>query len=139
MSLWILDTNHVIYLQNSHPNVLKHISTVNPKDVAITAITAEEQIRGWFKFMNVNSDRCVWAYKGFKDTLAYLKKVNVLDFDENAYQIYRDLKQKLTNKVGTKDLQIAAIALSVKGIVVTSNHRDFCKVPDLQIEDWTIA
>jgi tRNA(fMet)-specific endonuclease VapC len=139
MSLWILDTNHVIYLQNSHPNVLKHISTVNPKDVAITAITAEEQIRGWFKVMNVNSERCVWAYKGFKDTLTYLKKVNVLDFDENAYQIYRDLKQKLTNKVGTKDLQIAAIALSVKGIVVTSNHRDFCKVPDLQIEDWTIA
>ena len=139
MSLWILDTNHVIYLQNSHPNVLKHISTVNPKDVAITAITAEEQIRGWFKVMNVNSERCVWAYKGFKDTLTYLKKVNVLDFDENAYQIYRDLKQKLTNKVGTKDLQIAAIALSVKGIVVTSNHRDFCKVPDLQIEDWTIS
>ena len=138
MSLWILDTNHVTHLQNSHPNVLKHLSTVNPKDVAITAITAEEQIRGWFKVMNVNSDRCVWAYKGFKDTLTYLKKVNVLDFDENAYQIYRDLKRKLTN-VGTKDLQIAAIALSVNGIVVTSNHRDFCKVPDLQIEDWTIA
>ncbi len=139
MSLWILDTNHVIYLQNSHPNVLKHLSTVNSKDVAITAITAEEQIRGWFKVMNVNSDRCVWAYKGFKDTLTYLKKVNVLDFDENAYQIYQDLKKKLTNKVGTKDIQIAAIALSVKGIVVTSNHKDFCKVPDLQIEDWTIS
>lgn len=129
MSLWILDTNHVTYLQHSHPNVLKHISTVNPKDVAITAITAEEQIRGWFRGMNVNSERCVWAYTGFKNTLAYLKKVNVLDFDENAYQIYRDLKKELTNKVGTKDLQIAAIAISVNGIIVTSNRKDFCKVP----------
>ena len=139
MSLWILDTNHVTYLQNSHPNVLKHLSTVNPKNVAITAITAEEKIRGWFSVMNVNSERCVWAYKGFKDTLTYLKKVNVLDFDENAYQIYRDLKKKLTNKVGTKDLQIAAIALSVNGIIVTSNLKDFCKVPDLLIEDWTLS
>jgi tRNA(fMet)-specific endonuclease VapC len=136
MGLRILDTNHVTHLQKSHPNVLKHLSTINPKNVAITAITAEEQIRGWLKVMNVNSDRCVWAYKGFKDTLTYLKKVNVLDFDENAYQIYRDLKKKY--KVGTKDLQIAAIALSVNGIVVTSNHKDFGKVPNLQIEDWTI-
>lgn len=139
MSLWILDTNHMTYLQHSHPNVLKHLSAINPKDVAITAITAEEQIRGWLKFMDVNSHRCLWAYKGFKETLTSLKRVNVLDFDENAYQIYRDLKKKLTNKVATKDLQIAAISLSVKGIVVTSNHKDFCKVPDLQIEDWTIS
>lgn len=56
---------------------------------------------------------------------------------ENAYQIYRDLKKKY--KVGTKDLQIAAIALSVNGIVVSSNYKDFCKVPNLQIDDWTIA
>ena len=139
MSLWILDTNHMTYLQHSHPNVLKHLSAINPKDVAITAITAEEQIRGWLKFMDVNSHRCLWAYKGFKETLTSLKRVNVLDFDENAYQIYRDLKKKLTNKVAKKDLQIAAISLSVKGIVVTSNHKDFCKVPDLQIEDWTIS
>jgi tRNA(fMet)-specific endonuclease VapC len=89
--------------------------------------------------MDVNSDRCIWAYKGFKDTLTYFKKVNVLDFDENAYQIYRDLKKQLTNKVGTKDLQIAAIALSVNGIIVTSNLKDFCKIPDLLIEDWTLS
>lgn len=139
MSLWILDTNHVTYLQNSHPNVLQHLSTVNPKDVAITIITAEEKIRGWLKFMDANSNRCIWAYNGFKDTLTYFKKVNVLDFDENAYQIYRDLKKKLTNKVGTKDLQIAAIAISVNGIIVTSNRKDFCKVPDLLIEDWTLS
>jgi tRNA(fMet)-specific endonuclease VapC len=124
MSLWIHDTNHVTYLQNSHPNVLQRLSTVNPKDVAITAITAEEKIRGWFKFMDVNSDCCIWAYKGFKDTLTYFKKVNVLDFDENAYQIYRDLKKKLNNKVGTKDLQIAAIALSVNVIIATSNLKE---------------
>ena len=48
------------------------------------------------------------------------------------------LKKQLTNRVGTKDLQIAAIALSVHGIVVTSNHKDFCQVPNLLIADWTL-
>ena len=138
MSLWILDTNHLRYLLDSHPNILQRLATVNPEDVALTAITAEEQIRGWLKFMNPNSNRCVWAYEGFKNTLTYLKNINVLAFDENAYQIYLDLKKKLANKVGTKDLQIAAIAILVNGIVVTSNHKDFGKIPDLQIEDWTI-
>ena len=139
MSLWILDTNHVIYLQNSHPNTLKRLATVKPTDIAITAITAEEQIRGWLKHMDVRSERCIWAYQGFKDTLAYLSVVNILDFDANAYQVYLNLKKLLTNKVGTKDLQIAAIALSLNGIIVTSNHKDFCKIPNLQIEDWTIS
>jgi tRNA(fMet)-specific endonuclease VapC len=139
MSLWILDPNHVIYLQNLHPNILKHLATVKPTDIAITAITAEEQIRGWLKHMDVRSDRCIWAYQGFKDTLAKLKEVNILNFDANAYQVYLNLKKLLTNKVGTKDLQIAAIALSLNGIVVTSNHKDFSKIPNLQIEDWTIS
>ncbi|PZU92215.1 MAG: nucleic acid-binding protein [Pseudanabaena sp.] len=138
MSLWILDTNHIRYLQNSHPNILKRLVVANPKDVAITDITAEEQIRGWLKFMDVKSERCVWAYKGFRDTLAYLGTINILNFDENAYQIYLDLKKQLTNRVGTKDLQIAAIALSVGGIVVTSNYKDFGQVPNLPIEDWTL-
>ena len=139
MSLWILDTDHVSGLQNSHPNILQRLANVAPTDIAITAITVEEQIRGWLKEMNPSSDRCVWAYKGFKDTLAYLKGINVLDFDANAYQVYLNLKKQLTYKVGTKDLQIAAIALSVNGIVVTRNYKDFCKVPNLQIEDWTIS
>jgi tRNA(fMet)-specific endonuclease VapC len=39
----------------------------------------------------------------------------------------------------TGDIRIAAIALSVNGIVVTRNHKDFAKVPNLKIEDWTIA
>jgi hypothetical protein len=88
MSLWIHDTNHVTYLQNSHPNVLQRLSTVNPKDVAITAITAEEKIRGWFKFMDVNSDCCIWAYKGFKDTLTSILRT-VLKNEKKSYSSYK--------------------------------------------------
>ena len=45
-------------------------------------------------------------------------------------------KQKI--RVGTQDLRIAAIALSLSSTVVTRNFRDFEKVPDLKIVDWSI-
>lgn len=36
------------------------------------------------------------------------------------------------------DARIAAIALSRQMILLTRNHRDFSKVAELAIEDWTI-
>jgi tRNA(fMet)-specific endonuclease VapC len=46
------------------------------------------------------------------------------------------ISQKL--RVGTQDSKIAVITLSRQAIVVTRSNRDFVKVPDLQIEDWSI-
>lgn len=141
MTLWILDTNHVTLLEHRHPNILKRIKDIEEQeDLAITIITAEEQIRGWFKVMNepnIKPARLVNAYKEFKNTLAYLRTVNIIDFDLKAHAIYLELRKEIKN-VGTKDLRIAAIALSVDGILVTCNQKDFEKVPNLQIEDWTL-
>lgn len=80
MTLWILDTNHVTLPEHRHPNILKRIEDIEEEDLAITIITAEEQIRGWFKMMNetdIKPARLVNAYKEFKNTLDYLKTVNI--------------------------------------------------------------
>ena len=62
---------------------------------------------------------------------------SLLDFSPAASNIYASLaSQKI--RIGTQDLRIAAIALSVEGIIVTRNQRDFGKVPNLMIEDWSI-
>jgi tRNA(fMet)-specific endonuclease VapC len=45
------------------------------------------------------------------------------------------IKQRI--RVGSHDLQIAAITLSVDGVLVTRNRRDFRKVAGLQIIDWS--
>ena len=42
-------------------------------------------------------------------------------------------------RVGSQDLRIAAIAIANDGILVTRNRRDFEKVPNLAIADWTIS
>ena len=142
MSLWILDTNVINQLHGYAPNVEKKLTTIKPRDVAITIITAEELISGWFnKISKANSQNelsnLIYSYKGFSATLAYLKEVRVLEFDQKAYEIYLQLRQQVRMK-RTGDMRIAAIALSINGIVVTRNQKDFEKVPNLKTEDWTL-
>ncbi len=58
-----------------------------------------------------------------------------LPFDDVAAGIFDGLrKQKL--RIGTNELAIAAITLSVNGVLVTRNMVDFWKIPGLAIEDW---
>lgn len=85
-----------------------------------------------------SSDKLILAYANFQANLEFFKTINVLEFSENAGNIYSELiKQKI--RVGTQDLRIAAITLSVNGILVTRNWKDFEKVPNLRLEDWSIS
>jgi tRNA(fMet)-specific endonuclease VapC len=36
------------------------------------------------------------------------------------------------------DLKIAAIALAHKATLLSRNLRDFSRVPDLKVEDWSV-
>jgi tRNA(fMet)-specific endonuclease VapC len=61
----------------------------------------------------------------------------IVPFSAIARDRYRELLQQKI-RVGSHDLRIAAITLSVGGILVTRNRRDFEPVPGLPIEDWSI-
>ncbi|MCA6555057.1 MAG: type II toxin-antitoxin system VapC family toxin, partial [Pseudanabaena sp. M114S2SP2A07QC] len=58
-----------------------------------------------------------------------------VSFDTNAYQQFKILRSQF-RRLGTKDLRIAAIALSVNAIVITRNAKDFGQIQNLLIEDW---
>ena len=139
MSLYILDTDHVSFAQREYPAVLQRMAEVEA-NLAITIITVEEQIKGHFKVIKRASSgaKLIEAYAGLEDVVAYFNTMQILPFDQAANAHYERLrKQKI--RIGTQDLRIAAIALGVKGIVVTRNGKDFEKVPNLTLEDWTIA
>ncbi len=136
---WILDTHCLSLLQRGHPNLIRRINNINPKNILITIITTEEQLRGRFDTIRRASpgDGLSLAYLKLRDTLQDIRMLNLLDFTQEASNFYEDLlRQKI--RIGTRDLRIAATALSVNGIVITRNRKDFIKVPNLRIEDWTI-
>lgn len=114
MSLYILDTDHISLVQRGNQNIALRSAGIPPEFIAITVISVEEQLRGRLS----------------------LAKFSILDFTAESKDRYLELKQDI--KIGKQDLKIAAISLSVNGIMVTRNHRDFSKVPNLRIEDWTI-
>ncbi|MCE7988051.1 MAG: type II toxin-antitoxin system VapC family toxin [Caldilinea sp. CFX5] len=60
----------------------------------------------------------------------------MLSFDATAAIQFRHLQQQRL-RVGTQDLRIAAIALANNCTLVTRNRRDFERIPELRIEDWS--
>lgn len=137
MTLYVLDTDHVSLFQRGHPIVLQHLSTVAPANLAVTIITVEEQMRGWLNVIRRagSSDKITIAYASLHTALDYFKSVQVLDFDRIAYVSYQSLRQQKL-RIGTQDLHIAAIVLSIDGILVTRNQRDFAQIPGLTLRNW---
>lgn len=138
MSLYVLDTDHVTLYQRNDPRVLARIASVSYNDLAVTLITAEEQLRGWLKLIRraSNRERLVMSYARLRKALDYFCRIRVLDFDDEAGSRYESLRQRRI-RIGTRDLRIAATVLSADGILVTRNRLDFTQVPGLVLEDWS--
>jgi len=139
MTLWIFDTDHATLFQQGHPQIVQRVSEVNPKDIAITIVTFEEQMYGRLNRIRraASGDEIISAYASLRKTINYLTDFELLDFDRDAENYYREfLRQKI--RVGTQDLRIAAIALSKSGILLTRNRRDFERIPGLRFEDWSV-
>lgn len=141
MSRYILDTDCFSLWQQNHPMMVQRVD-VNAENLAVTIVTVEEVIRGWFNVISQASassqaDKLVWGYTRLWDTLDDFKNLNILKFDQNAFTIYTEFRRQRI-RISTQDLRIAAIVLANNAILVTRNYRDFSQVPGLVQEDWTI-
>lgn len=95
-------------------------------------------MRGWLAFISrcKNVKDQVGAYERLHRFLESYRNTPVLDFDENAAEVFRDLKATKV-RIGSMDLKIASIAIANKALLVTRNLSDFELVPGLRAEDWT--
>ena len=69
-----------------------------------------------------------------------LLPLEVLSFGEEAAAAYgriRTALEKAGTPIGPLDTLIAAHAASVGVTLVTNNTREFRRVPDLEVEEWT--
>ena len=142
MTLWIFDTDHLSLLERGNLPIRRRLQPIMASSVAITIVTAEEKVKGRLATINGLSgmeriDRLAVAYRTFQTTLDDLKSFSILPFSDIACDRYRELLQQKI-RVGSHDLRIAAITLSVDGVLITRNRRDFERVPGLRFEDWSI-
>jgi tRNA(fMet)-specific endonuclease VapC len=141
MTLWVLDTDHVSLLLQGNQAILSRVIRHYP-NVGITIVTVQEIFNGWIIRINnpTQTTNLVRLYTNLWTATEYFKGERIINFDDNANAYYQRLlneNQQLNKKRLQKDLRIAAITLSVNGIMVTRNQRDFSQVSDLVIEDWT--
>ena len=138
MKIYLLDTDTLSRHQREPTRFVARIQQHSLDQIAISIITAEEQLRGRLakirqaKTESERQEGYYWLVK----TLYWLGQYRIQPYDAPASQAYESLcRQKL--RIGTQDLRIAAIAFSLNATVVTSNLKDFGQIAGLQIEDWT--
>ena len=139
MKLYVLDTDIAGFLQQEHPTVISRINALPETDtVATTIITFGEDLTGWLpacKRANNGTNRSR-AYERLQTGLEFYRDMICLPFDSIAAAIFDQLRPQ-HRRMGTNDLAIAAITLSVNGILITRNVVDFERIQSLRIEDWT--
>ena len=137
----ILDTDILTHFFDCGSLGLQIIARLNQLptgSVATTIVSYEEQTRGRLAYVSRSKTvaKNVEAYNRLQNHLRCFLKMPVVAFTESAAVEFQQL-QKLKLRVGTMDLRIAAIALSMDATLLTRNLQDFEKVPGLKFEDWT--
>ncbi len=138
MSLHILDTDTLTLFQDGHPTVCKRVKDHPQKDLAITVLSVEEQLSGWYTALRQAKqvEKLAWAYRRLAENIRFLSRLQILAFEEPAIRRYEELT-KLKLKVRKMDLRIAAAVLEAGATLVTRNVRDFKLVPGLAWTDWS--
>lgn len=134
-----LDTNVVVTVMNGRPSpVSERLLRAIAADIVVLPVIALFELR----FGIANSARVAENEGRLTIVFDSLPTLQVLDFDaRDAYEaglIRADLKHKGT-PIGPYDLLIAAQARRRGATLVTANTREFARVPDLALADWSAA
>lgn len=125
MTRFLIDSDCAIYtLSGRYPALRERLSNCEPEDVAISAISFAELVRG------------IEAGKPPPPELLdeFVRTIPILPFDEAAARAYA----RLPFKRARFDRLLAAHALSIGAVVITNNEGDFADMPDLKVENWTV-
>lgn len=130
---YMLDTNICIYAIKHKPaevirNLLRHAAD----EICISSITYAELMHGVEKSQAVERNRMALTM--------FLSSIAILSFDQSAAEEYGKVRADLERKgtpIGPMDMLIAGHARSERLILVTNNTREFLRVSNLEVEDWT--
>jgi tRNA(fMet)-specific endonuclease VapC len=131
MRLYVMDTDIAGFALQQHQAVLRRIRSLSEEDLVVTTIiTFGEDLSGWLPACRRAPDGVAraQAYARLQRGLDFYRQWVCLAFDAVAAATFDHLRaQKL--RIGTNDLAIAAITLSVNGILVTRKQQTLSVFP----------
>ena len=133
--IYSLDTNICIYLLNGrHPSIFQKLSLQAPENVVLSSLVVAELMFG-----AANSQKVARNYAAIE---AFIAGYEIVSFDLGASKAYGALRAHLRKSgepIGNVDTLIAAHALANDWTLVTNNIKQFGRVPNLRLENWTVA
>ncbi len=131
--LYMLDTNTASYIIKGVPAAVReHLRSVPMAAVCVSAITEAELLHGVAQ--KPEAKRLPLAVKEF------LLRVEILPWDSDAASVYAQLRtacEKKGNLLGTMDMLIAAHAVAVGAVLITSDKPFYHLKHHLNLQDWT--
>ncbi len=129
--MFMLDTDICIFIMNSRHEVLQKRFEQYADRICISSITHAELCFGVAHSLRVEENTA--------ELESFCLDLEILSFDRPAGIHYGGIRQVLTERghlIGANDLLIASHARSVGATLVTNNVKEFCRVPELEIENW---
>lgn len=131
--IYFLDTNIISYfLKGMYPSIQYHFRNIPAQSIIIPEIVMAEIEYGSQR--SVSYDSTIRKYKAFTDLFEKAPFNNEASYH---YGIIRSTLEKNGQPIGPNDLMIAATVLANNGILVTHNVREFSRINNLIVEDWT--
>lgn len=129
---WLLDTDTIVYYMRAMPAVVRRLEATRASSRYISLITLGELYFGIFRSAQVE--------KNLRRYRRFFARVKLLPFTPAIAERFGAIKADLARRgemIADHDLWIAAHALVRQATLVTNNERDFTRIPDLRIENWT--
>lgn len=127
---YLLDTDTASFIiKRRSPSLMATLMQVPPRDLAISAVT-EAELR--YGLMRLPEDHRLHVAVD-----VFLSTLQVLPW--SAAAPYARIRQRLTTgglPIGELDMMIAAHAIAMDAVLVTSNTRHFARIAGLRLENW---
>ncbi len=131
--IYMLDTNMCSYIIRNRPLYIKDKLKETEKDntVSLSSIVVSELFYGAYK---KSSDRLIKVIEDF------INSFEIYEYGLNAAKEYGLIRADLERQgliIGAYDMQIAAHAVALDAVLVTNNEREFKRIKELTIKNWT--
>jgi len=85
MSVFVLDTDILKLFERGQAVVEACVAEHDPTEIAISVVTVEEQLSGWYDQLRKakSPEKLAWAYRRLASAVRFLSRVQILDCDES--------------------------------------------------------